>query len=37
MDHSQPLFLYFCLFNTIDSKQMFNIKDADDWICTADL
>ena len=25
--HSRPLFLYFRLFNTVDSKQMFNIKD----------
>ena len=24
--HSRPLFLYFRLFNTVDSKQMFNIK-----------
>ena len=29
-------FLYFCLFNTVDSKQMFN-NFADDWIQTADL
>ena len=26
MGHSQHLFLYFCLFNTVDSKQMFYIK-----------
>ena len=26
MCNSQPLFLYFCLFNTVDSKQMFHIK-----------
>ena len=24
MGHSRPLFLYFRLFNTVDSKQMFN-------------
>ena len=28
--HSQPLFIYFSLFNTVDSKQMFNINFADD-------
>ena len=28
MVHSRPLILYFHLFNTIDSKQMFNIKFA---------
>ena len=22
--HSRPLFIYFCLFNTVDNKQMFN-------------
>ena len=22
MDHSRPLFLYFCLFNTVDNKQI---------------
>ena len=22
MGHSRPLFLYFCLFNTVDSKQI---------------
>ena len=27
MGHSQHPFLYFCLFNTVDSKQMFYIKD----------
>ena len=26
MGHSRPLFLYFRLFNTVDSKQMFHIK-----------
>ena len=37
--HSRPLFIYFCLFNTVDSKQVniFNINFADDWIWTADL
>ena len=30
-------FLYFCLFSTVDSKQMFNINFANDWILTADL
>ena len=34
MGHSRPLF---CLFNTVDSKQMFNINFANDWIQTADL
>ena len=29
------LFLYFRLFNTIDSKQMFNVNFSDDWIQTA--
>ena len=27
----------FCLFNTVDSKQMFNKDFADDWIRSADL
>ena len=35
--HSWPLFLYFRLFDTVDSKQMFNIKFPDDWIRTKDL
>ena len=26
MGHSRPLFLYFCLLSTVDSKQMFYIK-----------
>ena len=30
-------FLYFCLFNTVDCKQMFNINFEDDWIRTTDL
>ena len=30
MGHSQPLFLYFCLFNTVDSK-MFNINFCQWW------
>ena len=33
MCHSQPLFLYFHL----DSKQMFDIKFATDWIRTTDI
>ena len=37
MDHSGHLFLYFRLFNSVDSKQMFNINNADDWIQTSDL
>ena len=37
MRHSQPLFLSFCLFHTIESTQMFNINFADDWIRTLDL
>ena len=36
MGHSRPLFLYFHLFNTVDSKCSINIF-ADDWIRTADL
>ena len=35
--HSRPLFLHFCLFNAVDSKQMFNINFANDWIWTSDL
>ena len=37
MCHSRPIFLKFCLFNTFNRKQMFNINFADDWIRTADL
>ena len=37
MGHSRPLFTFFVFFNTVDSKQMFNINFADDWISTADL
>ena len=37
MYHSQPLFLYFCLFNTVDNKQMSDINLTDDWIRTTDL
>ena len=37
MGHSRPLFLYFRLFNTVDSKPLFNIKVANDWIWTVDL
>ena len=33
----RPLFLFFLLFNTVNSKQIFNINfAADDWIWTAD-
>ena len=32
-----PLFLYFRLFNSVDRKQLFNIKLADGWIRTVDL
>ena len=32
MGHSLPLFLYSHLFNTFDSKQIFNINFANDWI-----
>ena len=32
-----PFFLYFRLFSTVDSKQMFNKNFADGWIRTADL
>ena len=34
MGHSRPLFLYFHLLNTFDSKLMFNINFANDWIRT---
>ena len=37
MDIPGLFFLYFRLFNTVDSKQMFNINLADDWIRTVDL
>ena len=38
MSHSLPLYLYFfCLFNRADSKQMFNLNFAGDWIRTSDL
>ena len=30
----RPLYLYFCLFNTFGSKQMFNVNFADGWIQT---
>ena len=33
MGHSRPLFLYFCLFSTVDSKHSIKIF-ADDWIRT---
>ena len=29
--------LFLCLFSTLDTKQMFNINFADDWIRTSDL
>ena len=32
-----PASFYFCIFNTVDSKQMFNINLAKDWIHTPDL
>ena len=32
-----PAFFYFCLFNTVDSKYMFNGNISDQWIRTADL
>ena len=34
---SSSLFLYFRLFNSVESKQMFNINYANDWIRTMDL
>ena len=37
MGYSRPLFLYFRLFNTVHSTQMFNLKFAIDWIRTVDL
>ena len=38
--HSRPFFIYFCLINTFDIKQVNNclkINLADDWIQTSDL
>ena len=35
--HCRPLFLYFCLFNTVESKQMFNTNFAENCIRTADI
>ena len=35
--HSRPPFIYFRLLNTADSKQVFNINFANDWIRTMDL
>ena len=35
--HSRPLLFYFRIFNTVDSKQMFNLNFADDWIQTMDI
>ena len=35
--HSQPLFIYFRLFNTVDRKQMLYINFVNDWIRTLDL
>ena len=37
MGPSLPLFLYFHIFSTVDSKEMFCIKYADDQIKTADI
>ena len=37
MGHSRPLFLYFCVFKTVDSKWMFNTNFAYHLIRTADL
>ena len=34
---SRPLFLYFCLFNTVESTQMFNMNFDNEWIRTAEL
>ena len=31
-----PIFLYFYLFNRVDSKQMFNANIVDAWIWTAE-
>ena len=36
MGHSRPLFLYFCLLNTVDCKCSLKFL-ADDWIWTMDL
>ena len=37
MRHSRPLFRYFRIFDSVDSKQMFNIKFARELIRTVDL
>ena len=37
MGRSRPLFLYFRLFNAVESKQMFNMNFINDWIRTADV
>ena len=37
MGLSQPLFHYFLILNSVDSKQMLNINVVDDWIGTSDL
>ena len=38
MGHSRPLFFLYCrLFNTVNSKEMFNINFVDDWIQKVDL
>ena len=37
LGHSRPLFLYFRLFNTVDSEMFNIIFFADDWFRTADL
>ena len=37
MANPGPIFLYFRIFNTVDSKQMFNINFADTWIRTTGL
>ena len=37
MGLSRPPFLYCCLFNTVDSTYICNIKFADDWMRTSDL
>ena len=33
--NSHPLFLYFRIFSTVRSKQMFNVNFADHWMQTS--
>ena len=37
MGHCRHIFIYFRLFNTVDSKKLFKINFANDWIRTVDV